>query len=60
MGFTYLWMFPIYGLLAPLYELIYKAGLMDSHLGLIVPGCVSVFGMFLFRQSMLQIPDGPG
>ena len=50
-------MIPGQVMLAPLYELIYKAGLMDSFLGLIVPGCVSVFGMFLFRQSMLQIPD---
>jgi len=50
-------MIPGQVMLAPLYELIYKLGLMDSHLGLIVPGCVSVFGMFLFRQSMLQIPD---
>jgi ABC-type glycerol-3-phosphate transport system permease component len=44
-------------LLAPLYELIYNFRLMDTHAGLIVPGMVSVFGMFLFRQSMLQIPD---
>lgn len=44
-------------LLAPLYELIYRMGLVDSFAGLIVPGMVSVFGMFLFRQSMLQIPD---
>jgi len=50
-------MIPGQVMLAPLYELIYKAGLMDSHWGLILPGCVSVFGMFLFRQSMLQIPD---
>ncbi|MFP4056209.1 MAG: carbohydrate ABC transporter permease [Candidatus Brocadiia bacterium] len=50
-------MIPGQVMLAPLYELITKAGLMDTYLGLIVPGCVSVFGMFLFRQSMLQIPD---
>ena len=50
-------MIPGQVMLAPLYELIYKVGIMDSFLGLIVPGCVSVFGMFLFRQSMLQIPD---
>jgi len=43
--------------MAPLYELIYRLGLVDSYLGLIVPGAVSVFGMFLFRQSMMQIPD---
>jgi ABC-type glycerol-3-phosphate transport system permease component len=44
-------------LLAPLYELIYHLGLMDSHAGVIVPGVVSVFGVFLFRQAMLSIPD---
>jgi len=50
-------MIPGQVMLGPLYELIYHLGFMDSYLGLIVPGCVSVFGMFLFRQSMLQIPD---
>jgi multiple sugar transport system permease protein len=50
-------MIPGYVLLAPLYELIYRFGLMDSHLGLIVPTAVNVFGIFLFRQSMLGIPD---
>ena len=44
-------------MLAPLYELIYNMGLMDTYAGLIVPGMVSVFGVFLFRQSMLSIPD---
>jgi arabinooligosaccharide transport system permease protein len=44
-------------LLAPMYELIYHLRLVDSHLGLIVPGMVNVFGMFLFRQSMLSVPD---
>jgi len=50
-------MIPGQVMLAPLYEMIYRMGFMDSYLGLIVPGAVSVFGMFLFRQSMLQIPD---
>jgi multiple sugar transport system permease protein len=44
-------------LLAPMYELIYHLGLIDTHLGLIVPGMVNVFGIFLFRQSMLSVPD---
>ena len=44
-------------LLAPMYELIYHLGLIDSHLGLIVPGMVNVFGMFLFRQSIVSVPD---
>ena len=50
-------MIPGQVLLAPLYEMVFRMGLMDSHLGLIIPGAVSVFGMFLFRQSMQQIPD---
>jgi len=44
-------------LLAPLSGLIYNFGLMDSYAGVVVPGAVSVFGMFLFRQAMLQVPD---
>jgi len=44
-------------LLAPLYELTYRLGLVDTYQGLIIPGAVSVFGIFLFRQSMLQVPD---
>ena len=50
-------MIPMPVLLAPLYEQIFHLGLMDSHAGLIVPGAVSVFGLFLFRQSMLSLPD---
>jgi len=50
-------MIPPQVMLAPLYELICGMRLVDTHIGLIVPGMVSVFGMFLFRQSMLQIPD---
>ena len=44
-------------LLAPLYELTYRLGLVDSHAGLIIPAAVSVFGIFLFRQAIVQIPD---
>ncbi len=50
-------MLPAQVMLAPLYELICRLDLADTYPGLIVPGAVSVFGMFLFRQSMLQIPD---
>jgi ABC-type glycerol-3-phosphate transport system permease component len=50
-------MIPAQVMLAPMYELIYMMGLVDSYLGLIIPGAVSVFGMFLFRQSMLDLPD---
>ena len=50
-------MIPAQVMLAPLYELICRMKLADTYLGLIVPGAVSVFGMFLFRQSMMQLPD---
>lgn len=50
-------MIPGQVLMAPLYELIYHLRLIDTYIGLIVPGAVSVFGMFLFRQTMLHIPD---
>lgn len=50
-------MIPGQVVMAPLYELIYRMGLVDRYMGLIVPGAVSVFGIFLFRQSILQVPD---
>ncbi|MFP4052673.1 MAG: carbohydrate ABC transporter permease [Phycisphaerae bacterium] len=50
-------MIPPQVMLAPMYELLCNLRLVDSYVGLIVPGMVSVFGMFLFRQSMMQIPD---
>jgi ABC-type glycerol-3-phosphate transport system permease component len=50
-------MIPFQVTLAPLYELVYRLGLVDTRLGLIIPGAVSVFGIFLFRQSILQVPD---
>jgi ABC-type glycerol-3-phosphate transport system permease component len=47
---------PGQALMAPLYELIYRLGLVDTWTGLVLPGAVSVFGIFLFRQSILQVP----
>lgn len=32
-------------------------GMLDSYEGLILPGCVSAFGIFLLRQYMVSIPD---
>ena len=48
---------PAQVLMAPMYELIYRFGLVDTYMGLIIPSAVSVFGMFLFRQSLLELPD---
>lgn len=47
--------FPV--LLPSSWELMYYLGWLDSYLAIVVPGMVSVFGMFLFRQSMLSVPD---
>lgn len=50
-------MIPSQVLLAPTYDLIYQMGLIDTYWALTLPAAVSVFGIILFRQSMLQIPD---
>lgn len=50
-------MVPFQVLLLPLYVLVYKFGWVNSYLGLIVPGMVSAFGVFLMRQFCLTIPD---
>ncbi|MGC8666986.1 MAG: carbohydrate ABC transporter permease [Chthonomonadales bacterium] len=50
-------MIPGQVVMAPLYELLYRLHFVDTYQGLIVPGAVSVFGIFLFRQSILQTPD---
>jgi ABC-type glycerol-3-phosphate transport system permease component len=42
--------------LAPNFEIIWRLGWMDSYKALLVPGAVGVFGIFLFRQAMLDIP----
>src|SRR5207248_5091664 len=50
-------MLPSQVLLPSTYELMYKIGWLDSYAGIIVPGAVSVFGMFLFMQAMKTVPD---
>lgn len=44
-------------LLPPNYVIIYNLGWMDSYKALLIPGAVSVFGIFLFRQAIVGIPD---
>jgi ABC-type glycerol-3-phosphate transport system permease component len=41
-------------LMAPGYKLLYDLGLLDSYAGLILPGLTPAFGIFLFRQSMMN------
>ena len=44
-------------LLSPTFEVIWRLGWMDTYKALLIPGCVSAFGIFLFRQAIMQVPD---
>ena len=44
-------------LLAPMYQLMFHLNWLDSYKALLIPGAVSVFGIFLFRQAILGVPD---
>lgn len=44
-------------LFAPVYELMVRLGLVDTYYGLVLPGLVSVYGIFLFRQATMSVPN---
>lgn len=44
-------------LLAPNFEVIWWLGWMDTYLALIVPAAATAFGIFLFRQALLGVPN---
>ena len=50
-------MLPSMLLLAPTYRLLFQLGWLDSWLCLLIPGMAPAFGVFLFRQAMVQVPD---
>ncbi|MCU0792835.1 MAG: carbohydrate ABC transporter permease [Opitutaceae bacterium] len=41
-------------LLAPGYKLLFDLGLLDTYAGLLLPGLAPAFGVFLFRQAMIN------
>ncbi len=41
----------------PVFLFLKKLGFLNSYWGLILPGSVSIFGIFLVRQFMMTIPD---
>jgi len=45
-------------LLAPGYQLLFQLGLLDSYAGLFLPAMAPAFGVFLFRQAMLNSVPG--
>lgn len=49
---------PFITLLVPLYVLVSRVGLVDTHLAIIIPSVVQPFGIFLMRQYVIQtVPD---
>jgi len=50
-------MIPFQVIVIPLYVVVYRLGWTNSYLGLILPGSVSAFGVFLMRQFSLTLPD---
>lgn len=49
-------MVPMQVLLVPLFVEMRSLGLIDSYLGVILPGMASAFGVFLLRQAMTGVP----
>ncbi|MBF0410225.1 MAG: carbohydrate ABC transporter permease [Candidatus Riflebacteria bacterium] len=41
----------------PVFLILKTLGLLNSYAGLIVPGCAHVFGIFMMRQFILDIPE---
>jgi multiple sugar transport system permease protein len=41
----------------PLFLMLKEMGLVNTYLGVVIPGMASVFGIFLVRQYALSIPD---
>jgi multiple sugar transport system permease protein len=41
----------------PLFLMLNKMGLVNTYMGVIIPGMASIFGIFLIRQYALSIPD---
>jgi ABC-type glycerol-3-phosphate transport system permease component len=50
-------MLPFHLLLIPLFLLMIQFGLIDTHLGVIVPMLAHPFGLFYMRQYMLGLPQ---
>lgn len=50
-------MIPINVLIIPVFVLFANLNLVDTYLGLIIPGIASGFAIFLLRQYMLTIPN---
>lgn len=50
-------MLPTEVIMAPSFEMIYRLGLYNSLLGLIIPTVYTLTGVFLMRQFFMSVPD---
>jgi ABC-type glycerol-3-phosphate transport system permease component len=50
-------MVPFQSVVVPLYVWMNEFGLLDTYAGIVAPDLVSVFGVFLMRQSIEMIPN---
>ena len=50
-------MIPFFVTLIPVFYIVKQLGWVNKYAGLILPGVVSAYGIFLMRQFMLDIPD---
>lgn len=50
-------MVPFFVTLIPVFYIVRQLGWIDSYQGLILPGIVSAYGIFLMRQFSFSIPD---
>lgn len=48
---------PYQVLLPGSYELMHHLGLLDTYWAILLPGAISVFGLFLFSRAMQSVPD---
>jgi ABC-type glycerol-3-phosphate transport system permease component len=48
---------PVQVILPGEYELMFHLHWIDTYASILIPGAVSVFGLFLFRAAMQQVPD---
>jgi multiple sugar transport system permease protein len=50
-------MIPFQMRMIPLYVMIYQMGLVNTYTGLILPGAVDAFGIFMMRQYIQSVPN---
>lgn len=50
-------MIPMEMISIPLFMIVSKLHLVNTYLGMMLPGCISAFGTFLLKESISAIPD---